>query len=922
MLEDYPCRWDEGENRIVDLDDLGERVLEDLWAAICAEYPADAPEPDPLTVEREAHDAFAEARSRLYVGREAVERQLSEYVEGPGRRPAVILGESGCGKSAFLATWSRRFASEHPGGLLLAYFVGASPSSTDHRRLLRTMCSELNRELDLEREIPEDDEALSDTLATLLQKASDLGRPVTIVIDALDQLSSAEGSHGLGWLPEHLPDQTRLVVSTLEGDCLDALRRRGAEEIEIPSLKKGEQRKIVKTVLGEWRRRLDASQLTTLLAHPGVANPLYIRVALEELRLSGRFEQLLPQIEGLAPDVAGLFDQVLQRLEEDHGRELVSEAFALLGSSRFGLSEAELLDLLGDGNEGQLPRGLWAQLFRGANAYLVEHGELIGFFHRQFAEAVAARYPERTEAHAKLATYFSHSPHERAVDEYPYQLQKVGDLPALAAALSDLDLLVYARGHGRVFEWMGYWRSLKGRFEPGSCYQAALDRRIEAEGESVVGARLATIVSLFLSDMGLYESAIPFEERSIAISERMLGPDHPDVAGSLNNLARLNKVRGDYARALPLYERSLAIHEKALGPDHPDVATSLHNLAGLHQARGEPARALPLLERSLALYEKTLGPDHPTVAKSLNSLSSLYFQRGDFSRALPLIERSLAISERALGPDHPEVATKLNNLASLYQAKGEYARALPLFERSLAISEKALGPDHPDVAGSLSSLGTLFQAQGDYARALPLFERSLAIYEKAFGPDHPDVAKSLNYVANVYQAGGDISRALPLLERSLAIYEKAFGPDHPDVATGLNNVAYLCQAQGDFTRALPLFERSLAVSERALGPDHPDVATRLNNLASLYQALGDYARALPLLERSLAIYEKTLGPDHPDVALSLNNLASLIFRQGDYARALPLFERSATIAAAVLGSGHPQVAQILANFEMCRMQMN
>ena len=49
-------------------------------------------------------------------------------------------------------------------------------------------------------------------------------------------------------------------------------------------------------------------------------------------------------------------------------------------------------------------------------------------------------------------------------------------------------------------------------------------------------------------------------------------PDHPDVATSLNNLAELYRTQGDYAKAEPLYKRSLAIREKALGPDHPDVA--------------------------------------------------------------------------------------------------------------------------------------------------------------------------------------------------------------------------------------------------------------------------------------------------------------------------------------------------------------
>ena len=39
---------------------------------------------------------------------------------------------------------------------------------------------------------------------------------------------------------------------------------------------------------------------------------------------------------------------------------------------------------------------------------------------------------------------------------------------------------------------------------------------------------------------------------------------------------------GRYAEAEPLYERALAIREKALGPDHPDVATSLNNLAVLY----------------------------------------------------------------------------------------------------------------------------------------------------------------------------------------------------------------------------------------------------------------------------------------------------------------------------------------------------
>jgi hypothetical protein len=61
----------------------------------------------------------------------------------------------------------------------------------------------------------------------------------------------------------------------------------------------------------------------------------------------------------------------------------------------------------------------------------------------------------------------------------------------------------------------------------------------------------------------------------------------------------------------PLFERTLAIREKALGPEHPSTAMSLNNLAGLLYAQGDLAGARPLLERALSIEEKALGPGLP-----------------------------------------------------------------------------------------------------------------------------------------------------------------------------------------------------------------------------------------------------------------------------------------------------------------------
>ena len=80
--------------------------------------------------------------------------------------------------------------------------------------------------------------------------------------------------------------------------------------------------------------------------------------------------------------------------------------------------------------------------------------------------------------------------------------------------------------------------------------------------------------------------------------EKALGPDHPNVATSLNNLAELYRTQGQYAQAEPLYKRSLAIVEKALGPNHPNVATSLENLAVLYRVTKREAQASELEKRA------------------------------------------------------------------------------------------------------------------------------------------------------------------------------------------------------------------------------------------------------------------------------------------------------------------------------------
>ncbi len=316
--------------------------------------------------------------------------------------------------------------------------------------------------------------------------------------------------------------------------------------------------------------------------------------------------------------------------------------------------------------------------------------------------------------------------------------------------------------------------------------------------------------------------------------------------------------QGRYSEAIPIAKEVLSIREKAFGPEHPDVASSLNYLALLYYYLGDYAKAEPLFKRSLHIYEKNLGPEDPNVANILNNLALLYTALGDYAKAEPLYQRSLTIREKAFGSEHPLVAANLDNLAELYIAIEDYSKAEQLLQRSLAIREKALGQNHPDVAISLQYLAITYQYSANYTKAESLLQRSLAIRIKALGPENFLVASSLDSLAVLYRDLGDYAKAKSLLQRSLAINEKALGTENPRVATNLAELAFIYIALGDYAKAKSLNQRSLAILKKTLGSDHPRVAVVLNNLSLLFSALGDFEKAYDFLRQALDIESKSI----------------------------------------------------------------
>jgi tetratricopeptide (TPR) repeat protein len=112
--------------------------------------------------------------------------------------------------------------------------------------------------------------------------------------------------------------------------------------------------------------------------------------------------------------------------------------------------------------------------------------------------------------------------------------------------------------------------------------QAVAAQMEQQSTAQVEAAALFGQAGWYLRDRGRYEQAASLYQRALAIREHQLGPNHPNTASSLNDLANLYQDQGKYPETEPLYQRALAIYEQQLGPHHPNTATSLNNLALLY----------------------------------------------------------------------------------------------------------------------------------------------------------------------------------------------------------------------------------------------------------------------------------------------------------------------------------------------------
>jgi tetratricopeptide (TPR) repeat protein/transcriptional regulator with XRE-family HTH domain len=194
--------------------------------------------------------------------------------------------------------------------------------------------------------------------------------------------------------------------------------------------------------------------------------------------------------------------------------------------------------------------------------------------------------------------------------------------------------------------------------ESEQLYQRALSIRTNALGmdHPDVALVLNALGEVYLAQEKFLE-ARSLIKQSLEIRERTLGQEHPYIAYNLMNMAETFRLEGSFAKteslrkqalaeAIRFYRKALAIREKGLNPEHPNIATTLHKLAVLYYVQGHYDLAEPLFSTALAIREKALAQDHPDLQDTLEYLSGVLSNTNRETLAAEFERRAQVIKSR------------------------------------------------------------------------------------------------------------------------------------------------------------------------------------------------------------------------------------------------------------------------------------
>ena len=769
-------------------EELGELLKESFMTMLNELYPSDSL--SVLERNRNIQRAFLRSRTEVYIPKEEYFEVLDNFLYNPDCSYFVVTGESGIGKSALIANWIMRHQEDTDRNIVY-HFVGSSNIQGSYQQIALRLSREISDIYNLSASMssyskkPED--ILQDCVYSVAGK-----KPLVIVLDGINQIADENGAKQLNWLPQ-APKNVKFLFSTLNDDItMETFYNRNYLVYTIHSLDAEQKKELVGKYLRKYGKSLPDHQVDHIISAPICANTLVLRTLLDELVNFGCHEMLSERIDYyLTSDCAeSFFQRVLSRFEEDFGKELVREVFGLIAVSKSGLSENEIIEIIGLDNQIE-----WSQLYCAIRNHLTIHNGLINFGHQFIQDAVTSRYADYLlHMRKEIVNSFKDVHTGRAYDELPYQYYKLGDKESLNTFLVDFKVFDYLYEKDE-YELGNYWKFIS----PYSLMQYLF---VESDNAPKI-VRLFN-VGVFARDiMGDYAVACEFLKNAAIVIKHQFGENSIKTATVYAEYGRMLLDLNRYKEAKK-YLSSALITIESLTASNSNERIQIYNLMGDYYYKvGELAKCDDYHEIAIAIK------DNKRVTTTLDkyhfqlNLGEKYLRTGNYTEALLHLNNARVLIKEYEGLTTMAASTVFYYLGVCYKEMHELETALSYYAKAVDIKKCHLGKAHLETIELYVEIGGVLSSLHRTEEAEKYFELASDILSSKKG----DPFWLLR--AKIEESRGDLYCEEKMFDVAMSLYDSALKfkshilpQDHIEIAITYNRMGAVLLMQQKYQEAL------------------------------------------------------------------------------------------------------------------------
>jgi eukaryotic-like serine/threonine-protein kinase len=359
-------------------------------------------------------------------------------------------------------------------------------------------------------------------------------------------------------------------------------------------------------------------------------------------------------------------------------------------------------------------------------------------------------------------------------------LVRIGD-PAKALPLAQTNVEATRRFYGTASPQVGVaLNDFAQTVEATGDLSAAHDALAQAEillrdaGRSYARNRISVMTGLAKLDNQAGNHVAAHQRHAEVLRERQAleGPESPDIAMDLMNLAADAIYSEQYKEAESLAQSSHLMAVKLLGPNHARLIY-VDDVLGLAQLNaGHTHESVVTMSEVAQRARATLKPGAPLLGLILGVLGSAQYYAGENTASIATLNEARAIQVATKHPQRGRITLRLG----IAQSAAHSPEALATLRE--AVNEiGATGDGYLEWAQAALGVEQVRNGDGAAGEALARKARADLLASKDAGSSRLGEIDEL--LAGLLQARGEVADARAIGNEAVTVFTRIYGPDHP-----------------------------------------------------------------------------------------------------------------------------------------------